>query len=159
MKYKIKLLAFFLAAIMILGSFITACTSGTENDSENGDSNQVTESGDANVESESATDAESESESLTQAESESETEEVVKLEGKHAELIENAYSLANGVNAYFESSKHKSFIFENQEMTLSYGKDNEKPQLVESLQNKKGNAYVSNTMDVFVRMTDRKSVV
>jgi len=94
-----------------------------------------------------------ESESAT----ESETEGAVKLEGKYAELVENAHSLANGVNAYFESSKHRSFIFENQEMILSYGKDNEKPQLVESLTNKNGVAYVENTMDVFVRMTDGKT--
>jgi len=96
-------------------------------------------------------------ESTDTEESDTETAEEstdAALEGEHAELITNASKLANGVNAYFESRKHNSFIFENQEMILSYGKDNEKPQLVESLTNKKGGAYIENTMDVFVRMTD-----
>ena len=147
MKNKFKLLALLLAAIMILGSFMTACTDEIENDSEKDGTDQSTESSNADIESESA----------TESSSKTETENVAELEGEYAELIENAHNLANGVNAYFESSKHQNFIFENQEMILSYGKDNEKPQLVESLTNKNGNPYVENTMDVFVRMTDGKT--
>jgi hypothetical protein len=87
MKNKLKLLAVFLVAIMILGSFMTACTGVTENNSEKGGTNQVTESSDTNIESESTTHTESETESPVQTESESESEAVVKLDGEHAEVI------------------------------------------------------------------------
>ena len=41
-----------------------------------------------------------------------ENEDDITLEGEHGSLISNASSLANGVNAYFDSRKHQSFIFE-----------------------------------------------
>lgn len=87
------------------------------------------------------------------AQSETETTEP-RLEGEHAELIENADSLKNNVTAYYANGKRENVIFENMEMLLDYSLLSGSDQLVSTLTNKKGNEYISNTMDVFVRMAD-----
>ena len=87
------------------------------------------------------------------SQSETETTEP-RLEGEHAELIENADSLKNNVTAYYANGKRENVIFENMEMLLDYSLLSGSDQLVSTLTNKKGNEYISNTMDVFVRMAD-----
>ena len=82
---------------------------------------------------------------------------VESLTGEHAELIENADSLKNGVTAYYESGDRESVVFENLEMLLGYSLASGSSQQVTVLANKSGNAYVTDSMDVFVRMTDNKT--
>ena len=75
-----------------------------------------------------------------------------KLEGEHAELIENADKLANNTNVYFDDSSKTALNVENMNMSLSMPLLGSEEQLVTYLKNNKGNVYVENTMDVFVRM-------
>lgn len=67
-------------------------------------------------------------------------------------LIENAYSLANGVNAYFTSGKRTDFALVNQKMTLEYALANYKDQKITYIKNTDGKTYIENTADVFVKM-------
>ena len=111
---------------------------------------------DTEVESEDETDAETEP--GTDAETESETEDSSpKLSGEHAELIENADALKNSVSAYYTDGEREQVVFENKEMLLTYDLASDQDQLVSTLTNKKGSAYLEGTMDVFVRMTDGKT--
>lgn len=76
------------------------------------------------------------------------------LSGEHAELIENADFLKNKVTAYYTDGAREQVVFENMNMLLDYNLSKDNSQLVGTLNNKNGNAYISNSMDVFVRMTD-----
>lgn len=82
-----------------------------------------------------------------------ETDPLPKLEGEFASLIESADRLANGVNAYFDSGDRKNFITENQNMALKYSTDMLFERKVTALADKRGNKYIENTMDIFVKMT------
>ncbi len=79
------------------------------------------------------------------------------LTGEYANLIENAYALKNGVQAYFTDAERDSFYFENQEMSLQYALSENQKKQVTVLTNKNGKNYLENTMDVFVKMTDGKT--
>ncbi len=75
------------------------------------------------------------------------------LEGEYAELIENADYLKNGVTSYFVDGNRNYYRVENNNMDLDYVLTGKESQLV-SISNKKGNAYVKDTMDVFIKTTD-----
>lgn len=124
---------------------------GTEPDSEQ---TVITDTDSIGItETETETKKETESETYVQTE----TEEIIvtpKLEGENALLIENADTLKNGVNAYFTDPDRKNFTYSNLKMQMEYGLSADQAQLVKYLANKKGNNYVTNTMDVFVRMKD-----
>ena len=77
-----------------------------------------------------------------------------KLEGEHAEIIEHAASLANGIQTYYTTPDRASYTIENQTSKLEYLLSGEKDQMVASLSNTKGNAYITDTMDVFVTMAN-----
>ena len=145
-KSYLSLISLILTLIILVSSF-ASCTTPTETDTEKS-TDTVTETDSYSDETEATT---------VEAESETETDPVEVgplLEGDHALLVENAYKLQNGVNAYYDSTIRNSFIFENLEMQLEYALDSNMLQHVTSLTNKKGNPYVENTMDVFVEMTD-----
>ena len=74
----------------------------------------------------------------------------------YGEVIENAYGLANKVQAYFTDERSRFTVY-NQEMFLEYALGSDGKQLVASLKNSKGRLYFENTMDVFVRMNDGKT--
>ena len=75
------------------------------------------------------------------------------LEGEYADLIENADYLKNGVTSYFVDGNRNYYRVENNNMNLDYVLTNKESQLV-SISNKKGNAYVKDTMDVFIKTTE-----
>ena len=76
------------------------------------------------------------------------------LTGAYADLVENAKWLENGVNAYFTNSVRSAYAIENQNMKLYYSFNPEQPQLVTSLTTPGGKPYLTNTMDVYVKMED-----
>ena len=76
------------------------------------------------------------------------------LAGEHAALIELNNSMANGVQSYFTDGSRNYFNFTNKNMTMSYARSNALQQQVAYIVNTNGNAYIQNTMDVFIRMTD-----
>ena len=142
MKKFTSLLSLALAVFMIL-SILASCTNqpaeGTGSESE--------------APTETSSPENNDTENTTEANG-AETENFPLLEGDHAELIEGADNLANGVNAYFDSGDRKSFITENQSMRLTYSNDMLSERKVSSLTDKNGNAYIESTMDVFVKMQD-----
>ena len=68
--------------------------------------------------------------------------------------IEDANSYANEVNAYFTDGERLGFVTENSNMKLTYSTDMLSERKVTSLTDKNGNPYLTDTMDVFVKMTD-----
>ena len=120
-------------------------------------STEATTEADTDVLDATETDATDDS---TARDTEDETEETeVKipapvLEGNSAELIRISNQLANGVNVYYPSGTRNNIVMENGNMSLNFLTATFGDKMVESIKNTKGNAYVENTMDVFVQMKD-----
>ena len=76
------------------------------------------------------------------------------LTGDYAALVENAKWLENGVNAYYANPFRNAYTVENQKMKLHYSFDPSKPQQVTSLTTPGGKPYLTDTMDVYVKMQD-----
>ena len=174
MKKRIStFLSLLLVSCMLIG-MLASCTDGnTDDTSAPADTQGNTEASDTAAESEkqdtesSPSDSSGTSESTGKSEQPTESdqtteseapEEETKLTGDHATVIENADKLKNNVTAYYGSDGMRNNVFfENMEMKLGYNLASGESQLVTSLTNKKGNAYVTDTMDVFVRMTDGRT--
>jgi len=149
---KIRILALLLSLIMLVG-ILASCTPGDENTTDAESEVTVEQTSDTDVESKSETDmaTETESESETDVE-ETETEtDAPHLEGENAELIETADKLKNGVNAYY-NNELTNYFFENQNVSVLC--DLQDTKVISKVADKNGNAYVEDTMDVFLRMTD-----
>ena len=124
-------------AILMLTSALASCTGG-------GRENESSE-----IESESVSEESEEGEDTSD---EGGINDAPKLEGEDAKAIENAYLLANGVHAYYTDGKRSGFVTENQNMKLTYSTDMLSERKVTSLTDKNGNAYLYDTMDIFVKM-------
>ena len=152
MKKYLSYIALFLALFFVLSSFAACKTpEGATTDTPAKD---TTENNSVSDETESiAEESESNSESqTTQGEETSQVEINAPLEGQHGALIENAYKLANGVNAYFPTASRDSFVIENQNVSLDYALKHSDNQWVNSIKSASGGTYVENTMDVYVRL-------
>lgn len=64
-------------------------------------------------------------------------------------IIENADSLANGVQAYYKDASKNYFYAENQKMYLEYNLREDGNMQVSSLNDKDGNPYFVNSLDAF----------
>ena len=139
--------------VMLLGAF-AACDNGEESSTQDGTSTPVENTTDAPL----GGDTESDTETVTYGETETETEvnDKVELEGAHADFIQSSNEMANGVQAYFPDAYRTNYVLENREMSLNYSRNSINPngQLVESLKNTKGESYIENTMDVYMKMAD-----
>ena len=143
-KSYLSIIVLLLSAIMLLGVF-ASCTIAPQN----------TETESSSVES--ADGSSSDTEYETSDGNNTEDSEVIAPsidEIAHGTLISNANSLANGVNAYFTDGNRTDFALVNQNMMLEYALAAGKTQQISSIVNKGGNAYISNTSDVFVKMAD-----
>ena len=148
-KRSLALIALILVAVMTAG-MLAACKTPTGGD-------ETTTQGSENT-TEGTT---SGTEDTTKGDEETTDEETTvsndpKLEGPYAELIENADSLKNGVTSYFTDPSRDHYRIVNGNMILDYPLTSEEDQLV-SITNKKGNAYVTDTMDVYVAMNNGKT--
>ncbi len=144
------MLSFLLALVMLFSAF--AGCADIQEESTEGLGAESTEISDTGETEETGTDS-IDTEETEDTGSETETDPL--LEGDYAAVIENAYYLKNGVNAYFPTSERESFFFENQEMQAEYALKG-KPG-VAYISNKDGKNYIENTMDVFVTLTDGKT--
>ena len=182
MKKYLSYIALLLALMMLLTS-LSACAdsvtettkpeesrseSVTQSTSETTNATYITTEDECTISTETAETTESEVSEIISTDAETtspdETTEIVcevtterrtpLLEGKDAAIIEGAYELANGVNAYFADGNRKDFITENQNMIIAYSNDMTAERKVTALTDKKGNPYVTNTMDIFVKMKD-----
>lgn len=166
MKTKfIRISALLLAIIMAVGIF-ASCQSGGGNESTTGDlidSIESTSPADSDksedatneTDEDSSNESDSATESETLEEDSTESEEVTSpslIEGENASLIEYADRIANGVNAYFTTPDRVQYYFENQNVGVTC--DLRDSKVVSSITNNKGAAYLTDTMDVFLRMTD-----
>lgn len=173
---KIKFLALLLSLSIFAGA-LAACGGGSETETnaspessetevistdKESDSTEIENTTDGEISSETAT-VESESESGTEKANESETESLPAeteedttplLEGKDAELIELADRLANTVNSYFPDPSRSSFVMENKNVSILYDMESDGAKQVKSVATKSGNTYVSDTLDVFLRMNN-----
>ena len=77
-----------------------------------------------------------------------------EIEATHSDLINHTNSLSNGVQAYFTDASRTHYSLQNKVMTMNYSRSSANDQLVESIKNTSGHAYIEQTMDVFVRMSD-----
>ena len=144
-----SILSLLLALTMLLGTFAScaqnAVSNKTTGDAETENTEETKAPDTSNTESEGTSGETEKSEG-------DKTEDKVELTGAHATLISASNELANGVQAYFPDASRTHYSFKNQEMILNYARSNQHDQLVESIRNLDGAAYVQNTMDVFVRM-------
>lgn len=89
-----------------------------------------------------------------------EYEEILDFEG--SKIVEYADYIKDGANAYYSDPERSFAVIENMNMTLIHGvngnlKNQEVSNLVNSISNKSGGVYISETMDAFVRTTDGKT--
>ena len=81
-----------------------------------------------------------------------------KSSDDNSEFIKTTNALAGTVQAYFENSNWHKYIVDNSNMSLKYTVSKDQPQYLDYIQNSQEQSYIENTMDVFVRMTDGKTV-
>ena len=149
MKKNILTYLSLLLAIVMLVSALAACN-GPETPSE-----ATTDETVEGTETVSETPTDSDEESNTDQETGDETESNAPASIENIEnglLIENAYALSNGVNAYFKDGKRTEFLGVNQNMVFEYGLAGHYDQQLTYLKNTNGNSYIENTFDVFVKM-------
>ena len=141
-KRKISIVSFILASLMLI-SPLASCTNGETNENDNTEShlNQ------GNEES---------SENDTEDGDESELTPPPQLEGDHAAVIENASKLANSIQTYYNADR-SVYSIKNLNTTLDYTLTGNANPMVAALKNSKGDAYLTNTMDVFVTMQNGKT--
>ena len=146
MKNRILSILALLLLFAMLASTFAACKDTPQDDPEQ------------NTDSESSSETQGETEGSTEGTTNQEAEkEPVReslLSGDYASLIENAYWLSNGVTAYYTNPNRSAYAVENQKMNLTYNFDPEKPQQVTALTTPGGNPYITDTMDVYVKMDD-----
>lgn len=143
-------------------------TEATSAPSAESDSSDVTCDDSSDVTCDDSTEEKSEtsSDSITEStakigsetyEYEPETERETLITGDNADVIERAEILANGVQAYHKGVNRDEYVIENNNMTLTYPLVSTMNQQVGSLTTKSGKSYITDTMDVFVTMTDGKT--
>ena len=143
---------------MILGA-LAACSSKGNTETQATARPEGTE-GESPSESVATTEKENSSETQGSVETEDGSETEKDTEGKEnyefheSQLIGYADSIKNGVQFGFTDYNRSDLRVENLEMILNYATAADKSNLVTRLSNKNGNAYIENTMDVFVTMSD-----
>ncbi|MBO5755895.1 MAG: hypothetical protein J6R89_07575, partial [Clostridia bacterium] len=159
MKKTTRSLLSLLLAILMIASVLTACGNVEEQTTQKG-GEDISES-QTSADTEAKTDADTESgetekdedTSAPSVDVEVETDTYIAPEGTDSEVIDLANRLANGVNVYYPDSTRQSIIMENMNMTLDYSLSLEKGQQVASLKNSKGESFLENSIDVFLRTT------
>ena len=145
----------FLAIILIVSMLLPSCTPGnspvdtTTEIMSDSETESITEVVDTNTEIASDTEVESNTEDTSETESVTDDE---KLNIENGELIESSNELANKVQAYFTDGTRTHFTVENTEMSMTYSRAASGDQLVSSIVNKNGASYITDTMDIFVKM-------
>ncbi len=108
----------------------------------------------SDIETETDSDIETDTETII----ETETEEVIisLIDGEYADIIENADRLKNLVSAYYADGNRSVFRVVNKHMVFDYTLTAERDQLA-TISTPSGKPYVSDTMDVYVKMDNGKT--
>ena len=141
MKHFKRALLFVLCGTMLAGSCLTACKQKPAPEEQTTDA-PITQPG--------------ESETTDVAPGTPEYVEPI-ITGAYADTIMLSNRLADGVQAYYANPARTLYRIENQNMKLEYALASSSSNLVTSLQNAEGKAYLENTMDVFMTMEDGKT--
>ncbi len=150
MKRKLLSVIALLLALCMCGSIFAACnkteeeTSGTQ---ATGTEESENTTGGTDVNTEDTTDITSE----TNTETETETEPIL-LDGEFGPAISNANKLANQVQAYYSNPQRQDYHVENMNMSLDYELVAGENPKVTALSNSKGQPYLQNTMDAYIKM-------
>lgn len=150
MKLK-RLLILTLCLTMTLGGALTSCRRGM---GDTDTTEPLTESPTAPDETEP-----NGTEEGTGDDTEKEDEPVIEptITGPYADTIMQANRLADGVQAYYANPQRTAYRIENRTMSLDYAISSADSNLITALRNTKGQAYLENTMDVFLTMADGKT--
>ena len=76
--------------------------------------------------------------------------------GSNSDIITLGGALSGKVQSYYKDGSGDVFVMENANTVINYNMSTALGCLVGSITDKNGNAYIENTMDVFVQMTDGK---
>ena len=172
-KNYIKVLSLILALILLIGS-LAACDSqeeGSDKAPTNSTEYQETQTVENESESHSSVNPiETDSETTSKAEGstekvedpteETDYEEILSFDG--SQMIEYADHIKDGTDASYLDPLRSFAVVSNMEMELIHGlnghvENDSIRNLITSISNKKGEAYLSNTMDAFVKTTDGKT--
>ena len=148
---------------MLLGIFASCSSgSGTVNDgsessqsgsesserNESGESEKTPDNEDTSKPQEGGEDTEDKNGFLPEEET-----VVVPETGDYSDLIYHTNSLKNGVTSYFDEGDRLHYTVENRNMNLHYPLTADEQRLV-TINNKAGNSFITDTMDVFIKMKD-----
>ena len=164
MKNTIKALTLVMAIIMLLSFTLTSCKNKPQNEpsAQETSSPAGSETTDATTDS-NGSEAQTEPSSATESEDsyieETDYTEVLDYEG--SKTVEYADFIKDKVNSAYSDGKRTSVFIENMSMKLTHGLNGDVKNTsiinnVNSLTDKSGNAYVTNTMDAFVKTADGK---
>ncbi len=103
--------------------------------------------------------SEAESHPETQPEADTETEAVpVQLTGPYADAILYADAMKNEIQVYYADQTSRDVVIDNTQMQMILGTMESGKKHVNSLQNKNGAAYLENTMDIYIRTGDGRTI-
>ena len=137
-----------LLVVIMLITAIASCGGNKQNETTKGPDAETTE----NVTTSTNVPTESTEKITEETTGTTEEKPTVEYDGKYADVIKNANTLANTIQEYRSNAKGDSYILENMNMQLEYTLKSSKNQLVSSLVNSEGKSYIENTFDAFVRV-------
>ena len=143
MKFK-RITSLLLCVILLAGGCLTACRKTPEPTPETDAPTAPSTDGTTTTEGESG---------VVDPDPEPEIPEPT-LTGPYADTVMLSNRLADEVQAYYTDPKRSGYRIDNANMSLVYGLTQSGEMLVKSLQNSKGQAYLTDTMDVFITMED-----
>ncbi len=155
----VLLLSVSLLTLVLCGT-VCACRHGqNQTETDTGETSTATEpdsTTDSGKDTESATGTDTATESATESATEIET--YSPYTGANGKTINTAAGLTNGVTGYYASDKRTAYVIENRNAHLTYNlNDTDSPRLVRSLTTPSGAAYLSDTMDTFIRLENGKT--
>ena len=166
MKKGLRFVSLLLSLLLSAGT-LAACGGGNQEDSTKKNSPDTTETASGGMtdtesdasdttdtqKTESNTEKTENNTEKTEIDTEEETVAYVAPDCTDQAVVDLANRLANGVNVYYPDSTRQSMVLENKNVSLEYSLSADKGQQVAALKNSKGQAFLENSMDVFLRTT------
>ncbi len=145
-----------LAALLLLPTLLTACRQDPTAPPDDGTTPPATQA-DTKTETDPETSVESETDPGSD-ETKPPEDTTVQLTGPYAESIMYADAMKNEVQVYFADQLTRDVAVENTQMKMLLGTLTDGQKKVISLQNKQGGTYLSNTMDIYIRTADGRTL-
>ncbi len=149
-------LAIILALALLLPTVLAACRNDPSSPDET--TGSYSTSADDPGTAEAPTEAPTDPTAPPDNDPDKEEETVYPLTGPNAASIMYADTMKNEVQVYFADQVTRDVAVENTNMKMLLGTLTDGQKQVLSLQNKKGGTYLSNTMDVYIRTNDGRTL-